>query len=161
MSNLEIERKYLLPDDFDFDGLQAYRHTTIWQWYLPDYMGMSVRLSEMLDHNINDTSSYWFALKTKESTLVRTEIESSISARALSQWLEFLGYPFADVIKERKWFSHNGMGWEVDKFQAPKPFFMAELELTEDLLEFDVIIPPQLEGAVEVTGQAEYYNRNM
>lgn len=156
MSNIEIERKFLVVDD-SYKQL-AISHYTIIQGYICRESGRTVRVR--LKSNSNGIAKAFLTIKGKptEGALGRFEWEKEID------WVEgqeLLKLCQGNIIDKTRWVvpaTEQGLFWEVDEFHGHKEgLTLAEIELTAENQSF--VIPSFI--GEEVTSDRQYYNSNM
>lgn len=156
MTNIEIERKYLVVDD-SYKAL-AVSHYTIVQGYICRESGRTVRVR--MRTSSDGTTNAYLTIKGKaqEGTLSRYEWEREID---MNDAKELLHLCQGTIISKTRWLvpaQEDGLVWEIDEFAGHKTgLTIAEIELTHEEQTYTL---PSYIGA-EVTGQKQYYNSNM
>jgi CYTH domain-containing protein len=156
MTNIEIERKYLVVDD-SYKAL-AVSHYSIVQGYICRESGRTVRVR--MRTSSDGTTNAYLTIKGKaqEGTLSRYEWEREIDMNDAKELLQLCQ---GNIIDKTRWIvpaKEDGLIWEIDQFHSTKKgLTLAEIELTAENQSFE--LPPFI--GEEVTGQAQYYNSNM
>ena len=144
---LEIERKYLLPKDYDKSLLDGARIQSIEQGYLSLDYNFRVRI---ITEDGNETA--YITLK-KGKGVVREEYEDTIS---LDLGKELLKKALILVEKTRYKYLYKGKIWDVDYFHNKK-LWVAEIELESEDETFEIL--PQ--AIKEVTEVSKYKNKKL
>lgn len=148
MSNIEIERKFLLKNDSWRDYYT--KKIEFRQGYLSSSKDCTVRV------RVSDTEG-WVTIKGLTRNISRSEFEYLIpKADAESMLLEFAA---ENIIEKIRYFiDHQGSEWVVDEFFGRnRGLVLAEIELSSE----DAIckIPPWV--GEEVSGDYRYSNSNL
>jgi CYTH domain-containing protein len=149
MTNIEIERKFLVKGDFK---AEAYDHQVIKQGYIiPDSNHRSVRIRIK-----GGTGFITIKGPTSDNGMSRFEWEKEIPAEEAEQLLLLCNEGFIDKVRYLvKSGSHT---FEVDEFQgANQGLIVAEVELAS---EDETFSRPAWLGK-EVTGDKRYYNSQL
>ena len=156
MTNIEIERKFLVVDDSY--QLLAINHYTIVQGYICRDAERTIRIRTKTHADGHSQAFLTIKAKPQDGLLSRFEWENEISipdAQALLQLCQ------GNIIDKTRWIvpaKEDGLIWEIDQFHSTKKgLTLAEIELTAENQSFE--LPPFI--GEEVTGQAQYYNSNM
>ena len=156
MSNIEIERKFLVVDD-SYKQI-AINHYTIIQGYICRESGRTVRVRLKSDSNGQNAAYLTIKGKPADGMLSRFEWEKEIKWEDGKQLLTLCQ---GNIIEKTRWLIpavEEGLCWEVDEFHGHKEgLTIAELELTAEDQSFTI---PSFVGT-EVTGDRQYYNSNM
>lgn len=142
---LEIERKYLVEQDIDFEEICS-SSVEICQGYISDNPDRTVRVRLYGDEA-------FLTVKSRNTGAVRNEWEYRIQVEDARQMLTLPGVKVLE--KTRHIVNYKGKRWEVDVFGGRhKGLIIAEIELVDPDEEFD--LPPFV--GKEVTGDTHYYN---
>ncbi|MCD8386735.1 MAG: CYTH domain-containing protein [Bacteroidales bacterium] len=143
---LEIERKFLVPDE-SFKPL-AVKATHIRQGYLSTNPDATVRI------RITDDEA-WITVKSKNHGATRGEWEYAIPVGDAEEMLRLCS---SGLEKTRYIVPWEGHTWEIDEFAGKlQGLTVAEIELKQENENF--AIPPFV--GEEVTGNPYYYNSNL
>jgi adenylate cyclase len=153
MSNLEIERKFLVSKDVFLNKEAFVRKYRIRQGYLStnEYGSVRIRIEE---DEFGKVAYLMSKIRINEMTNDETPDIISIDHA------EVLLSKFCPLIidKTRTLVIHDVDTWEIDEFHYPNNgLLLAELELSTADEKFSM--PPWI--IEEVTGRPEYYNANM
>lgn len=144
----EIERKFLVVDDFKSKAFQA---TEIKQGYLCRDNGLTVRV------RIKGDKGY-LTIKGKRTGISRFEWEKEIT---VDEAIALLNLAEGGLIEKTRHLVKNTDGkhtWEVDEFHGDNEgLVVAEIELSDENEPFD---KPDWIGA-EVTHDLRYYNSQL
>jgi adenylate cyclase len=153
MSNIEIERKFLVSKDAISKDIVSSDYR-IRQGYLVKNKKGSVRV-RIVDHNRDGSIAYLMS-KIKIDDMTNIESSDNISVENAESLLT--NFCSKTIDKKRHIVIHGKHMWEIDLFQTPNEgLLLAEIELGSTDERFEM--PPWI--IKEVTGQAEYYNANM
>lgn len=144
----EIERKFLVKNTSFLNLAEESRF--IKQGYLALNKNIEIRIS------IRDKHNCYICIKSNNNDLIRDEFEYKISeddALQLFEKCEKRLYKTRYIVKD----IYNFV-WEIDVIHLPnKELIIAEIELTSPT---ETIITPDFIGE-EVTGNPDYYNKNL
>lgn len=145
---LEVERKFLAKNCFDYDKM-AREVRVIRQGYLSDNPERTVRI------RVADRKAY-LTVKSKNRGCVRCEWEYEIPVNDAE---EMLALPGVKILSKRRYvIPYGGKDWEVDVFEgALAGLVIAEVELGDP--DESIEIPPFVD--TEVTGDPRYYNSSL
>ncbi len=138
---MEIERKWLVDDFPDSEGLTLKKHSQVEQGYICTEPVVRIRRSVT-----SGGESYVLCFKGK-GTLVREEIETDISRETFEKLAAFIGVPL--VTKDFKVYAlADGHSLEVSCVDKglPTQFFYAEVEF-DTVEDAHAFVPPAYLGA--------------
>lgn len=142
----EIERKFLLKDNFKISKIKILEKYEITQGYLREDINLRVRVNKKDSLNESATLTY----KVGEG-LIREEYEVEIPLVMAKELLKKSLYKVKKIRHIYK--DKNNKIWELDYFPN-KNIWLAEIELKSKKEKID--IPEFIK--VEVTGDNSYYN---
>lgn len=154
LTQLEIERKYLVKRDGSFRSLVV-SSTDIAQGYMA-VQGATVRIR--LRCNLKGEGVAYLTIKgpSRDGGLSRYEFEREIPLADAEEMLHLCKGGLVE--KTRHIVEYEGHTWEIDEFHgANEGLLMAEVEL---LSPDEAIILPDFIGP-EVTGDPHFYNKRM
>lgn len=151
---LEIERKYLVADTFDWRSIPVpFQEIDIEQAYLVNDTRIRKR---------GQNGSHIYTETRKQSTpgtIARIEIEQRIRAREYCEKMEHL-IPGSSIIrKKRICFIYEGQYFEFDFFEDGITHPLLEIELTD--VRDTIMLPPWIPIIRDVTEEKEYTNRSI
>lgn len=155
MSNIEIERKFLVKD-FEAVKKAAATSVIIRQGYLSDDPERTVRIRVTSVGALNNKHIAEITVKGKSSDdgLSRSELETQIHSASVA--FEMLDICKTKLNKKRYYYhASDGFTWEIDEFENGLVLAEVELQCVTDKPEI-----PEFIGK-EVTGDVQYYNSNI
>lgn len=151
---LEIERKYLVADTFDWRSIPVpFQEIDIEQAYLVNDTRIRKR---------GQNGSYIYTETRKQSTpdtIARIEVERRIRAWEYCERMVYL-IPGSSIIKKKRiCFIYEGQYFEFDFFEDGLTPPLLEIELTD--VRDTIMLPPWIPIIRDVTEEKEYTNRSI
>jgi CYTH domain-containing protein len=160
----EIERKFVI-DEPDVGALDAAATSVsdIEQTYLVNADGHAERVRRRVVRDADgERTQLTHTRKVPVSRGVVEEYEREVDDATYAELLATADPDRRPVIKTRWVVPHAGRVFEIDRIVAPRRLWLMEVELPgADDVDADVELPPFAAGAVEVTGDIAYSNKNL
>lgn len=156
---LEIERKFIVkslpsinPDDI----------FSIEQYYFKNQEGIWERARTY--HSDKSGDSYIHTIKKSVTKGVNMEDEHNLTKKQFEKFKQKCLSPGTEsrhISKERWIYNHNGLKWEVDKFNSGYHLIIAEIEIPTK--NFEIEFPKFMKDIIllEVTGLKQFSNRSL
>ena len=158
MTNLEIERKYIIkmPDIALLSSQKNYTVSHIEQIYIKGNPGETRRVRRRV---YSDKELYFETVKIRVDDMSSTEIEREITAEEYNLLAESILEGTKPIIKTRHTFDCLGQTFEIDVYPQWQSTAITETEL--ESRETTVNFPDFIEIIREVTGDKAYSNAAM
>lgn len=154
----EIERKYLIryPDFAEIEKNALYNKVDITQVYLKTPNGNNCRVRK---RGAGDDAVYIKTEKHQITDVVRTEVETRLTAAEYNELLQYADPDRKPINKTRHLVLWQGKYFELDVYPFWQDRAIVELELTDE--NEAVELPPFLSVVKEVTDDKRYTNANL
>ena len=153
---LEIERRYILKNMPK--GKQANSLLEIKQYYLSSKNDTTTeRVRETYINELHPKYVYTHTIKSPHSEMAANEDECEITEEKFN---EFRKKSRRKLTKDRSVYEHDGLKFEVDKFDHIHLIIM-EVELPSEDYDFEIPGFIQDEIICEITGKKEFSNSNL
>lgn len=156
---LEIERKFIVKS---LPSIEPDDVFNIEQYYLKNEQGIWERARTY--HSEKTGDSYIHTIKKSVMKGVNMEDEKNLTKKQFEKFKEKCldnSSESKHISKERWVYSHNGLKWEVDKFNSGYNLIIAEIEIPTK--NFKIEFPKFMKDIIllEVTGLKQFSNRSL